>query len=389
MLGDRGLFSGLEPLVYANHAGISPPSILVKKAIQTLLADYMKRGASAYPTWAAQRARLKAKLGQLVGAPEATVALTANTTRGISDLALCFPWKRGDRVVCFHGEFPSNVTPWQRAAELFGLEIVMLDADAFRTDEAGALERLKALAHVPIRVVAVSAVEFSTGHRMPLRAMSDIVRDAEGVFFVDAVQACGMTAIDVEADGIDMLSSGAHKLLMGIEGAGFVYVRETISPTLIPRVAGWLSHESPVDFLFEGPGKLRYDKPIRTSIDFLELGNVSATAFAALEASLDAILEIGRRPIFEHIQRFNDAVEGGARSLGYSSLRAEDPQARSGALCIVPPTGFEAPQVHDTLQRLGIACAVPNGHIRFSPHWPNAIDESEQVLLSLEEALGH
>ena len=114
---------------------------------------------------------------------------------------------------------------------------------------------------------------------------------------------------------------------------------------------------------------------------------MSATAFAALEASLDAILSIGVRTIFDHVQRFNDAVEEGAIKLGYTSLRSEDPAGRSGALCLRPPPGHAATDVSERLQRLGIACAVPDGNLRLSAHWPNALDESEQVLLSLEESL--
>jgi hypothetical protein len=30
---------------------------------------------------------------------------------------------------------------------------------------------------------------------------------------------------------------------------------------------------------------------------------------------------------------------------------------------------------------------VPDGVLRLSPHWPNAIDEADQVVLTLEHAL--
>jgi selenocysteine lyase/cysteine desulfurase len=387
VLGDRGLFSGLEPLVYANHAGISPHSILVKKAVDTLMLDYGRRGAAAYPTWAAQRTRLREKLAALVGASPDEIAFTQNTTRGVSDVALSIDWKRGDRVLVFRGEFPSNVTPWQRAAELFGLEIVMLESDELRTDEARALDRIRDAARAGLRLVAVSAVEFSTGHRVPLRAISDIAKGAGALVFVDAVQACGLSPIDAAAAGVDFLSCGSHKLLMGVEGAGFVYASREAAARLVPRTAGWLSHELAVDFLFEGEGKLRYDKGFKRTIDFLEGGNVSATAFAALEASLDAILHLGRAAIFDHVQKFNDAVEAGARSLGFTSLRSEDPERRSGALCLVAPAGVDVVRVHAEITNLGVACALPDGKLRLSPHWPNALDETEQVLLSLEEAL--
>ncbi|MFO0613535.1 MAG: aminotransferase class V-fold PLP-dependent enzyme [Polyangiaceae bacterium] len=386
VIGDRGLFPGLEPLVYANHAGISPPSILARKAIQSWLLDYGKRGAGAYPTWLAQRNRLRGKLAALVGAEPHEIALSQSTTRGILDLALSFDWARGDRVVLFRGEFPANVTPWQRAAELFELEIVMLDADQYRTDEAGAFEALDAELARGARMIAVSQVEFQTGFHMPIAAIAARAKAAGAHLCVDAVQGAGMVEVDVRV-GVDFLACGAHKWLMGMEGAGFVYASSRGLANLRPRVAGWLSHVDAVDFLFEGAGKLRYDKPIRGSIDFLEVGNVSATAFAALEASLDAIVALGRSKIFDHVQAFNDAVEAPLVELGFESLRAAEPARRSGSLCLRLPKGVDFAAFVAAFKPLGVAFGSPDGCIRFSPHWPNALDEAEQVVLSMQHAL--
>ena len=120
-MGDFRLFSGQASLVYMNHAGISPPSAVVKRAVANMLADYGKRGASAYPTWAAQRDRLRGKLAALIGASPDEVALTHNTSRGIGDVAMGLSYAPGDRIVVFDGEFPANVTPWQRAAQTLPL----------------------------------------------------------------------------------------------------------------------------------------------------------------------------------------------------------------------------------------------------------------------------
>jgi selenocysteine lyase/cysteine desulfurase len=196
-----------------------------------------------------------------------------------------------------------------------------------------------------------------------------------------------MVPIDVVALGVDFLAAGAHKWLMGLEGAGFLYARPERARALVPRTAGWLSHVSPIDFLFEGQGKLVYDKPIRDRIDFLESGNAASMSFAALEAALDPVLELGVAEVFAHVQRWHDAVEPGAKELGFESVRAPAPEGRSGTLSLLAPPGVRVTDVHRELEALGVACAVPDGHLRFSPHWPNALDEAEQVLLSLQEAL--
>src|SRR5262249_35889129 len=156
-----------------------------------------------------------------------------------------------------------------------------------------ALERLRAELDRGARLVAVSAVEFQTGLRMPLAEMSALAHARGAELFVDAVQACGIVPIDVQAEGIDYLSCGSHKWLMGVEGCGFLYARADRAAALRPNVAGWLSHEDAAGFLLRGEGLLRYDRPIKKSIDLIEGGNVNTAGFAGLEASLDLIQQIG------------------------------------------------------------------------------------------------
>ena len=82
-LGDRSLFPRLEARVYANHAGISAPSVAVTEAAHGVYSDYERRGVNAFMTWLMQRGRLKEKLGKLIGAPSGDLALMPNTTRGV------------------------------------------------------------------------------------------------------------------------------------------------------------------------------------------------------------------------------------------------------------------------------------------------------------------
>ncbi|HJL15967.1 MAG TPA: aminotransferase class V-fold PLP-dependent enzyme [Sandaracinaceae bacterium LLY-WYZ-13_1] len=384
-LEDRGLFPDLEAFAYLNHAAISPPSTEVRRAVQAVLDTYARRGVGAFGAWRAQRERLRARLAGLVGAAPEDLALVSSTTRSVVDVALCFPWVPGDRVLCLRGEFPTNVTPWQRAAETFDLELTFLDVADFATDEG--LAKLDAELDRGLRLVAVSAVEFQTGLRMPVEAIAARCRDAGAQVFVDAIQAVGVVPVDVARWGVDYLGCGSHKWLMGLEGAGFLYVKPGRAEALVPRVAGWLSHEDPLTFLFEGPGHLRYDRPIRPEPTFLESGAMNGAGFAALEASVAQIEALGTEAIFAHVQRYHDALEPALRDRGFASERSEDPSRRSGILALRPPDGVDLGALVRALGERGVACTMPDGRLRFAPHWPNALAEVPRVIEALDGAL--
>lgn len=385
-LGDRSLFPGLEPAAYLNHAAISPHSLAVQRAIQAVTVDYGRRGTGAFLTWDGERRRLRGLLARLLGADAEDIALVANTTRGVSDIAMCLPWRAGDRVLLFSGEFPANVTPWQRAAELFGLELEFLPLSEF-ADGRG-LQRLREALRRPTRLVAVSAVQFQTGLRMPLADMATLCHDAGAELFVDAIQALGVCPIDVVADGIDYLSAGSHKWMMGCEGLACLYVRRERVAALQPRVAGWLSHEDGLGFLFAGQGHLRYDRKIRQRADFVEGGAYNTIGCAALAAALDLILALGVPQIFAHVQAYLDELEHGLRARGFTSLRARRPEQRSGILSVLPPNPGDVIGLQRELGERGVACSTPDGLLRFAPHWPNDRAEIAGVLAAIDAALG-
>jgi selenocysteine lyase/cysteine desulfurase len=387
-LGDRSLFPDLGPAAYLNHAGASPPSLPVGRAVTELLAAYAASGARAVATALAVRARLREKLGRLLGVRSADVALTSGTTHGVQAIALSFPWRRGDRVVLFDGEFPANVTPWQRAAELFGLEIAFLPLSLFEQSAGAGLGELEAALRRGARLVAVSAVQFRTGLAMPIAEMAALCARHGAELFVDAIQALGAVPFDAAGLGVDYAAGGGHKWLMGVEGAGVLYVRPERVNALRPALAGWLSHADPVSFLTEGGGHLRYDRPIRHEASLFEAGSAGTLAQAALDASLGLLLDLGIPAIHAHANRYLDRLEPVLQSRGFSSLRSRDPAGRSCILSAAPPPGHDPRRIREGLARAGVVVAIPDGLVRFAPHWPNDADrEIERVAAALDAVL--
>ena len=386
-LGSASLYPELKAKAYLAYAATAPASSLVQAAVGRVLSSYAEQGTTAIFTWIEQRERLREKLGRLVNTHAGNIALTSGTTRGISDLALSIAWRAGERVLLFSGEFPANVSPWQRAAELFGLELSFLDLSRALDDIGSVLDPLERELQRGARLVAVSAVQFQTGLRMPLAEISTLCRRYGAELCVDGIQACGVVPVDVEALGIDYLVCGAHKWLLGLEGAGFVYARPERARALLPRTAGWLSHEDGTLFLFAGRDKLRYDRPLKSSLQMLEGGSSSTVGFAALEAAIDPLLELTPAAILTHVSRYHDQLEPLLVDRGFRSLRATATDQRSGILALEPPAGIEAHALVAALRGHGVIASMPDGLVRFAPHFPNAFTEIPDVSSALDAAL--
>jgi cysteine desulfurase / selenocysteine lyase len=388
VLGSRALFPDLGSRVYLNHAGLSPAALPVRAAVTAVLDDLAARGAGAFLDWMEQRERLRARLATLVGAAPQDIALTGGTSRGLIDVSSCIEWRAGDRILGFAGEFPANVTPWQRAAESHGLRLELLPLEGFGDGSGDGLARVEAaLRQGGVALVAASAVQFQTGLRMPIARLGALCRRHDALLSVDAIQAVGAVPMDMQAEQFDILATGTHKWLMSLDGFGFAAIGPRALARMQPRVAGWLSHEDPVRFLFEGPGELRYDRPIRERADFLEVGAWPTVGFAALEAAVCMLETLGIEAIHAHIQSWHDLIEPALQARGFESLRTAEPGGRSGLLCLRPPAHLHHAALHQGLEARGIACANPDAHLRLSPHWPNNEGEVPVVLDALDATI--
>jgi len=222
---------------------------------------------------------------------------------------------------------------------------------------------------------------------MPLGAMARLCAAHGAELFVDAIQACGSMPLDAAALGLDYLACGAHKWLMGIEGAGFLWIRPGREQALRPVLAGWLSHQDPVAFLTRGPGHLRHDRPLRREASALEGGSLPSASQAALLAALELLLGLGVPAIHAHANQLLDALEPGLAARGLEVLRAAEPSARSAFFSARPPPGRDGPRLREALLARGVVVACPDGLLRFAPHWPCAPEEVGRVLSALDEAL--
>ncbi|MDB4988926.1 MAG: iscS [Myxococcaceae bacterium] len=386
-LGDRSSFPSLEARAYLAHAAVSPPSSAVIAAVTSCLEAYAQRGIHAAIDQLARRAEVRALAARLLGCEARQVAFVQSTSAGVTAMARSIPFRRGERVLVFEGEFPANVTPWQLVARDLSLELVSLPLASFERSNEEGLAALRVELERGVRLIAVSAVQFQTGLALPVADMAALCHAHGAELFVDAIQGLGVVPMDVRESGVDYLTAGGHKFLMGLEGAGLLYIRDSALAQLSLGLAGWTGHEDAFRFLGEGPGQLRYDRSIVRSASFVEQGALSVVGIAALGAALETLLSLGVDSIFAHVNAYLDRLEPELVAQGCRSVRAAEAARRSATLSVRLPRGHAPADVSRKLQAQGVCTSTPDGYLRFAPHFANSFDEVSFVASALRVAL--
>src|ERR1041385_6176224 len=168
----RALFPIAERSIYLSHAAVSPPPTTTIQAIEAQLKDVHENGSANFRNWLAVKEQARELLAKLLGARPEQVAFMRNTSDALSTVANGLNWRSGDNIVTFSREFPSNIYPWLRVRDAFGVEVRMCDEHEARID----FNELEGLIDDHTRIVAISHVQYASGFRTDLARLGQVDR---------------------------------------------------------------------------------------------------------------------------------------------------------------------------------------------------------------------
>src|SRR5262249_23942320 len=95
--------------------------------------------------------------------------------------------------------------------------------------------------HERTRLVVLSTVNYATGFRLPVEAVSRFLRERGVLLYLDGSQSVGALEFDIELARPSVMCVDAYKWMLSPNGAGFLYVDPALRQQLPAIVVGWRS----------------------------------------------------------------------------------------------------------------------------------------------------
>jgi len=356
------------------HAAVCP----LPRRVSEAMRDHAARATlddqeETIPPGQIRRARELA--ASLLHAKPEEIAFVGPTSLALSYVAAGLPWRKGDNVLIYFDDYPSNVYPWMALAEK-GVEVRLLN-----TREYGRIRTVDVIGQVDeqTRLVALASNHFVAGWRIDLEAIGRHLRGRNILFCVDGIQTVGAFPTGVEH--IDFLAADAHKWLLGPCGAGILYVRQAIQDKLRPIVHGWHNVRCPG---FVSQEQLVYLTDARR----YEAGSASLVGLAGLAAGMELLLEVGVENIASELLRKRALLLPALHAQGWNVLQADAPASNASAILSLDKPGADMAEVRRKLMDAKIHTSLrvdrqARQYVRLSPHFYNTDAELHRLVDTL------
>ncbi|MGA3166743.1 MAG: aminotransferase class V-fold PLP-dependent enzyme [Terriglobia bacterium] len=368
----RQEFSDFSPTVYLDCAYQGPFPLATRERLYEAIELKVHPDRLDAPEYFRLPERVRARIARLVGAGPSEIALTTSATQGIGIVAAGLGLGPGDEVVVASSNFPSNLFTWLHLRRK-GVVVKVL---ASVHGEVG-LEPVAAALSARTRVLALDWVNYTSGYRIDLATMGELVHARGGIFVVDGTQGVGAQELDLNALPVDVLVCAAYKWLLGPYGTGFAYVRRELLGKLDLPVINWYSVEGAEDFDSLPSEQFRLIHDARV-FDSGETGNF--INLHGLDASLEFLEGVTPRAAYEHCRRLLERLADGLRAQGCALSAASRVNHESTIL------GFQAcppeatTELHRKLRAHHIAVSLRQGVIRVSPYLYNDETDIDRLL---------
>jgi isopenicillin-N epimerase len=293
-------------------------------------------------------------LGRYTGTDPQDLALTSNTTAGLSVVYHGLPLKPGDEVLTTDQDHYVQHEAIRLATERAGASWrkipIFSSYDSISADDI--VDRIRKGIGPRTRVVGITWVHSSTGLRMPVRRIADVIAELNAdrgpenriLLVVDGVHGIGVEDPRITELGADVFAAGLHKWIFGPRGTGFIWAKPEVWATMRPLMASFTYMEE-----FNAWAEERPSRPPNRAALFSPGGFQAFEHHWAVPAAIEFHEKIGPARITERIHALNTQMREGLSKMANVVVYTPASSELSAGLVCFDVKGLKAA---DTVGRL-------------------------------------
>lgn len=290
------------------------------------------------PAFQALFADVRKMLKDLFQTKEEVLVLCSSGT-GAMEAAITNLFSPRDTVITLNaGKFGER---WTKLAQVYGLGAIELKVAAGETIPVDALEELID-AYPQAKAILFQASETSTGVKLPTEAICKLAKQANMLAVCDAITACGVFDLPMDAWGIDVLITGSQKALMIPPGLSMIALSEAawkaVAAAKTPR------------FYFD------LAKELKAQVKDQTAWTPGISLIQGLQESLKILKEEGLSNTFKRHALLAQATRNAVKALGLELFSKVPSEAVTAVK--VPPTIKEGKLIPKTMRdKYGVTIA--------------------------------
>jgi aspartate aminotransferase-like enzyme len=233
----------------------------------------------------------------------------------------------GDKVITIEGgKFGER---WTEICKSYGIEAKVIKVQWGHDVDPKKIKELLD-ADKSIKAVFATLSDTSTGVTFNVKAIGEVVKNTPAALVVDAISGLGVTDLQTDNWGVDVVVAGSQKGLMLPPGLAFI----SVSPKAWPLIESSKSPRYYLDLRKAKKAAAQTDTPFTPAIGII----------IALVESIRLINQAGLQNLFKHYERLAKATRAAAQALGLT-LFAQESCMTNVLTAINVPSGMDGDKI--------------------------------------------
>jgi selenocysteine lyase/cysteine desulfurase len=176
----------------------------------------------------------RTNVGAFVGADEAEIVITTNTTEGMAFIANGLDLQAGDEVLTTLHEHEAGIFPWYILRDRRNVTVTQVPLPSPATSKDQIISIFQNAITPQTKVMSFCHINYTTGLRMPVQELCQLAKDHGLISVVDGAHAIGMLNLSLHDLGCDFYACSPHKWLCAPPGTGVLYMRSDVQNLIWP-----------------------------------------------------------------------------------------------------------------------------------------------------------